>query len=342
MATPSLKTHRIGIIGCGWILPFHVSALQSLGPRAKIIWLADSNLERAEKSARSIGARAIADYREGLSEVDAVFILLPHHLHHPVTLECLKAGCDVLVEKPIAITLAEADEMTVTAERLGRTLMVAYPHRYRPCMQLFKEAALGGKYGRLFMLDGLMDESLQGYALGWIAKKAFLGGGVFFSSSPHMLDVMLWIAGEVRAASMVGTKAGAEMEGEDTAASVIKFQNGVIGVTRHMWASPKSRIWFTMTAVCEKAHITLTTTPMGDLATEGCSCPWKTRIVAVGKTEEVLLDNDEGLDLLPEVKHFLDCVDTKSKPQTDGHTARKVIELVLNAYQEAESRKANP
>lgn len=297
--------------------------------------MADPARERAEKAASEIGVKALTDYHAGLDEVDAAFVLVPHHLHHPVTLDCLRAGLDVLVEKPLAVTLDQADEMIETADRLGRVLMVAYPHRYRRSMRLLKQAIEGGRYGRLIMLDAMMDESLRGYALGWLAKKATLGGGLFFSASPHMLDVLFWIGGEVKSLSMVGTHGGIPMEGEDTAASIMKFASGVIGVTRHTWASPRCRIWYTLNAMCEGAHVTLTTTPLGDLAKDGVKCAWRTRVVALGEAEEVLLESDEGLEMQPEDAHFLDCLGDRRRPETDGRAARRIMELVFQAYREA-------
>ena len=270
-------------------------------------------------------------------------MLVPHHLHRPIAVDCLDTGCHVLIEKPIARTTDEADAIIAAAAKAQRTLMVAYPHRYRASMRQFKAAVVGGEYGRLFMLDAMMDESFGGQDLGWIARRELLGGGVFFSASPHMLDVMLWIAGEPRCISMVGTRAMAQMEGEDTAASVIKFESGAIGVTRHTWASPRSRVWYTMNAICERAHITLTTEILGDLAKDGPDCRWRTRILALEETgeEQVLHDSGEGLDLEPEIVHFLDCLDTGRTPETDGPTARRIVELTQQAYRDAESRGAN-
>jgi predicted dehydrogenase len=191
------------------------------------------------------------------------------------------------------------------------------------------------------MLDGAMDEALGAYVSGWITRRQTLGGGVLFSSSPHLLDVMLYLAGPARGAWMVGTRGGVEMEGEDTAACVIKFASGAIGVTRHTWASPGPRVWYTMQAVCQRARVTLTVHPQGDLASEGHRCRWHSRLVAQGERDEVLLESDEGLDLGPEIEHFLDCVDTRAVPQTGGRAAREVIALVLGAYQRAAEMGAN-
>ncbi len=337
------RLHRIGIIGCGWFAPFHLTALDALSDRATVVWAADPDFQRANTVASQAGAKPLTDYREGLQDVEAVCILLPHHLHHPITLACLEAGKHVLLEKPLALNLAECDDMIAAAGKAERVLMVAYPHRYRHSMRQFKTAVTGGEYGRLIMLDAFMDESNQEYIGGWLADRSKVGGGVFFSASPHMLDVMLWVAGPARTVTMVGTRGLCEMEGEDTACSVIKFESGAVGVTRHTWSSPKSGIWYTMHAMCQRAHITLTTTPKGDLITEGHRCPWETRVVAEGDDigTTILHESDEGLDLQPEFSHFLDCVETGQTPQTDGPWARELVELVTRAYEEADRRGAN-
>ena len=207
--------------------------------------------------------------------------------------------------------------------------MIALPHRYRKSTQAFKQLIDSGDYGRLFMLDAFMDEDNREYISGgWFVKKATLGGGVFFSASAHMLDVMLWIAGEVQSVSMAGAHAGIPMEGEDTALSVIKFKSGVVGATRHTWFSPKPDCWYIMRAYCERAVITLTVNPLGKLAVEGFSCPWQSRITIAqpGCEDKVVLESDEGLDLTEEVRHFFDCVDSGARPQTDGQVARAVDE----------------
>lgn len=330
---------RIGIIGCGWFAPFHAKALAAMRDRARVVWAADTNEERARAVAERCGndCKAITDYRAGLRDVDAVVVILPHHLHRPAAVDCLNAGVHVLMEKPLATSVAEADDMIAAAKRNKRVLMVAYPHRYRPAMRRFKEAITGGEFGKLIMLDGFMDEALQGYAdLGWISKRKTLGGGVLFSSSPHMIDTMLWIAGDARRMHMAGARSGVNMEGEDTAVSVIDFASGVIGVTRHTWASPSVRTWYTLTAECTKAWVTLTTTPLDDLYTRGAECRWQTRVIARSQAgESVLVESDEGLDLRGEWDHFLDCIAAGEEPQTGGTAGRRLIELVHNAYAEA-------
>jgi predicted dehydrogenase len=336
--------HRVGLIGCGWVAPFHVNALRNLRSRAQVVWVADPVVDRTEHIAKRViesgltangDVKRLADYSQGLGDVDSVFILLPHHLHHRAAIDCLDAGCQVLIEKPLAVSLAEADDMIATADRKGRLLMVAYPHRYRKTTQAFKKLIESGDYGQLFLLDAMMDENQRGYTdLGWIQSKRTLGGGVFFSASPHMLDVMLWIGGELKTIAMVGTHAGIPMEGEDTAVSIMKFASGVIGTTRHSWASPSPRIWYTMRAFCEEAILTLTANPVGDLVREGSQCRWESRI-EVSPPGEVLLDSDEGLDFTGELTHFFDCLDTGQPCQTDARVGRYLMAAVFSAYDRA-------
>ncbi len=249
--------HRVGMIGCGWVAPFHVRALSAIRDRVEVAWVADPLADRtdlvASQIARELGqttaVRQLRDYREALAGTESVFILLPHDLHCAATVAALQAGCHVLLEKPMALSLAETDAMIAEADRQNKLLMIALPHRYRKTARIFKQLIESGKYGKPYLLDAMMDENLTGYAdLGWIQKKESLGGGVFFSASGHMLDVLLWIAGTPRTASMVGTHGGLNMEGEDTAVSVLKFENGVIGTTRHTWASAMPKTWYTVRA----------------------------------------------------------------------------------------------
>src|SRR5208282_4474220 len=118
-----MSAHRIGLIGCGWIAPFHVAGLRKLGRQAEIVWVADPDERHAADLARQAGSLALRDYRTGLKDIDCAFVLVPHHLHKEVTIECLKAGCHVLLEKPIANSLAEADTMIAVAEQAEKAFM---------------------------------------------------------------------------------------------------------------------------------------------------------------------------------------------------------------------------
>jgi predicted dehydrogenase len=324
-----------------------VRALESVRDRVSVAWVADPCADRTEQVALQIGRELghvpaqLRDYRPALAGADAVFILLPHHLHHEATLAALNAGCHVLLEKPMAISLAEADDMIAASERQSRLLMVALPHRYRKTTQCFKRAIESGEFGKAYLLDAFMDENLTGYAdMGWIREKSKLGGGVFFSASSHMLDVLLWIGGELETIDMVGTHAGLDMEGEDTAVSIMKFRNGVIGATRHTWASAAPKTWYTIRAYCQRATLTLTMDPLGSLVREGPDCRFRSQVLA-SPPDRIIMDSDEGLDFSGEVTHFFDCLDTGAPCQTGGRTARRLMEITFDAYEKADRSGGN-
>src|SRR5689334_5833909 len=153
--------HRIGLVGCGWVAPFHVRALAGVRDRVEVAWVSDPRPERTKLIASQITrelsqkepVRELSEYKHALPEVDSVFILLPHHLHCAATIEALSAGCNVLLEKPMAIFLSEADQMIAKAEEAGKLLMIALPHRYRKSTQAFKRLIECGEYGKPYLLD---------------------------------------------------------------------------------------------------------------------------------------------------------------------------------------------
>src|SRR5690606_5105478 len=125
---------HVAIIGCGWAGRRHAEACAAIG--APVLWAVDADVERAER-VRAIHpqARVAADAAAALRDpsVEAVIICLPHHLHAPFAIACAAAGKHILVEKPIATTLADADAMIAAAASARVTLMVAEVVHYTAC-----------------------------------------------------------------------------------------------------------------------------------------------------------------------------------------------------------------
>jgi len=126
-----MKPLRCAVIGVGYLGKFHAQKYAQL-PGCELVAVADSRLEVAQAVAKPLGCRAVADYRELLGQVDVVSVVVPTQAHHAVTLDFLRAGAHVLVEKPIAVTLEQADEMIEQAERSGLVLAVGHLERFNP------------------------------------------------------------------------------------------------------------------------------------------------------------------------------------------------------------------
>lgn len=190
---------RLAVIGCGAVTEIcHLPAAQ-LVPEIEIAALVDANLARAQALGERfrVGSWA-ADYRQLPEPVDGVILALPNHLHAPVTLEFLERGIPVLVEKPMALTVTEAEAMVTAAAAKGVALQVGLMYRFCNGARLLKRAVEEGWLGRLrsFSLE-------SGLVYDWPVTSRFIfskdqaGGGELVDIGSHTLDLLLWWLGEV-------------------------------------------------------------------------------------------------------------------------------------------------
>jgi len=129
----SEKKLKLGIIGMGRVSMAHADATKELNKQVKLVAIAELRAERAKEMAEALGVKKVyTDYRELLKnpEIEAVIICLPNYLHHPVCIEAARAGKHILVEKPMCMNLAEADEMISEANKHAITLMVGQSRRF--------------------------------------------------------------------------------------------------------------------------------------------------------------------------------------------------------------------
>ena len=128
---------KVGVIGVGYLGRFHAQKYAGL-PETELIGVADLNRERAQQVAQELNTRAYTDYRELLPQVRAVSVAVPTSAHFAVVRDALAAGCQVLVEKPLGVTVAEADELVALARQRGRLLMVGHLERFNSAMEELK------------------------------------------------------------------------------------------------------------------------------------------------------------------------------------------------------------
>jgi predicted dehydrogenase len=128
---------RVGVIGVGYLGRFHAEKYAHL-QETELVGVADLNEGRAQEMGRSLGARAFDDYRQLLPEVAAVSVVVPTSSHFEVVRDALEAGCQVLVEKPISVTVSEADDLVRLARERGLTLMVGHLERFNSAMEELK------------------------------------------------------------------------------------------------------------------------------------------------------------------------------------------------------------
>ena len=228
---------RIGLLGYGKVANLYAEAMQSLSDGC-LVSVAGRNRERRNEFAAKwkIASRETAAEMAELDKVALVIVVTPHPLHRDGTLEALAAGCNVLVEKPMAVTVAQCDEMITAAEKAGKILSVVSQRRWFPACARIKGAIDSGKLGKPCLLQlsilGWRDEAYY-KSDPWRGKWTAEGGGILINQAAHQIDLMNWFMG--------GAGAIEEIQGywdnfnhpyievEDSAVAVVKFKGGGLG-----------------------------------------------------------------------------------------------------------------
>jgi predicted dehydrogenase len=229
-----MKPVRTALIGCGKVGGLHAAALSSQS-EAVLVAVCDASLERAQSFAGRYGGKAYQDTSRMVREsgAEAVFICTPHPLHAGPAVLAAEAGLHVLVEKPMAATLADCEAMLSAARKSCVKLSVMSQRRFYEPVQRIKAAIDAGKIGRpvlgVFLMFSWRDQAYY-QSDPWRGKWATEGGGVLVNQSPHQLDLLRWFMGEVEEIS--GRWANLNhpyVEVDDTAVATLRFRNGGLG-----------------------------------------------------------------------------------------------------------------
>jgi UDP-N-acetylglucosamine 3-dehydrogenase len=185
---------RIGILGSGFMGTTHARAYAKI-PGVSIAAVSSRNLDRAEKLAKEVSARATIDNRSIIDDpsIKAISNTLPTHLHAEMTITALKAGKHVLLEKPFALTAADCDDMIATAKETGQTLMVAHVLRFWGEYVSLVELVHSGKLGKPISAVAARLSQLPAWA-DWFLNPIWSGGAVL-DLCVHDFDALNWLFG---------------------------------------------------------------------------------------------------------------------------------------------------
>ena len=230
--TPTL---RAAIIGTGNAAAMHTTALRAL-PDVELLAVCSRTPARAAQfAAQHAIPRAYADLPSLLADpdVDVVHICTPPLLHVAQGAAAASAGKHILVDKPIARTVAEARQLVASAKTAGVTFGGVFQKRFMPLAVEVKAALTAGRLGRLYMADAYLKwwrEETYFANSPWRASRSHEGGGALINQGIHMVDLLLWLTGPVvEVTGAVATVAHA-IEMEDVAAATLRFASGAIGV----------------------------------------------------------------------------------------------------------------
>jgi UDP-N-acetyl-2-amino-2-deoxyglucuronate dehydrogenase len=227
-------TLRFGILGCGVIGPHHALAIAGLDG-AKLVAAADVHPERANKLADEYGCSSFSSLGEMLSgvDLDAVSVCTPSGMHAGDAIAALEAGKDVVIEKPVDVTLEATDRLLEAQRATGRKVAVVSQHRFDAATLAVRDAISAGRFGRL--TSGSVEvrwwRSQSYYDSGvWRGTRELDGGGALINQSIHSIDLLQWLMGPVvEVTAYTGLLAHERMEVEDTATAILKFAGGALG-----------------------------------------------------------------------------------------------------------------
>lgn len=225
-----MKPFGLAIVGCGRIARRHSAAARALGERVALSFASRDRARAEAYRAEFGGVAAHAGYESAMSDpaVDAAVICTPHDQHLNQTLLAVTRGKHVLVEKPIARTLGEADQMIRAARDAGVTLMVAENFRFMPAFRAAKRIVAGGRLGALRQIH------ITGWGhrpdRGWRRSVEAMGGGTLIDGGIHYVDLLLQWGGEARRVfALSPPNALVETEGEDTVSVLVELRGGAVG-----------------------------------------------------------------------------------------------------------------
>ena len=198
---------RVALIGAGGMARHHIRQMLKAQSTTRIVALCEPSEAMALETARVFidaglppppnqpdWQRLIDEYG---AELDAAFIITPHALHHDQARACLEAGMDVLLEKPMVMTAAEAHSLIETRDRTGRLLVVAFQGSLSPQIRLASRLLRANEFGRILTISGLLWQNWGPLTVNtWRQDPALSGGGFLFDTGAHMLNTIADLAGE--------------------------------------------------------------------------------------------------------------------------------------------------
>jgi predicted dehydrogenase len=232
---------RVGIIGSQFEADIHAASIQMVPEEAEVVAVASPTPGHAESLAdRYKIPRTFTDYRQMLleSDIELVTIAAPNSLHAQMTFDCARAGKHVVCEKPLAMTLEEADEMLDVCRREGVLLLYAEELFFTPKYVKAKEMADQGAFGKVYLVK--QSEKHFGPHSPWFWDIERSGGGVLMDMGCHGIAFCHWFLDRSPIRSVycqMGTYVHRDKtRGEDDSLCILEFENGAVGLVENSWA----------------------------------------------------------------------------------------------------------
>ncbi len=332
---------RFALVGCGSIARKHAHALHHYLEQAEIGAFVDLDLARAQQLSKQYGAPAFSGVREMIKavgeQIDVFSVLTPSGSHCENVLELVEYGRPVVVEKPMALRLEDADRMIEACDAHGVKLFVVHQNRYNLPIVKAREAMEQGRFGRLVLgtvrLRWTRDQKYYDSA-SWRGTWAH-DGGVFMNQAAHHIDMLTWFMGNVESVRSMASTRLVKIECEDTGVAVIRFNSGALGVLEATTATRPKDLEGSISILGEKGSVVIGGFFMNELETWSFEDKQPIDDVVFEKYKEnprdIAYNHGEYL------RDVIASVQSKKAALVDGLEGRRSLELITALYESIET-----
>ena len=349
------EVRRLALVGCGRISSKHIEAALANKERVRLVACCDPVFERARKRAQEYRAglssssdvSIYADYHEMLAKEkpDICSIATESGYHPRIAIDCLEAGSHVICEKPMALSIADADAMIAAADNAHRKLAVCFQNRFNAPVQKARKALEAGRFGR--MLHGMIQ-------VRWNRDEAYyaqapwrgtwdLDGGTLMNQCTHGIDLLQWMMGEDPVRVQAVTRRFLRpIEAEDFGAALVEFASGAVGIIEGTADVYPTNLNETLSLFGEKGSVVI-----GGLAVNKIETWRFSDAETVGDTEDIVLNPNEkdpptvyGFGHSALYADFLDALENDREPLVSGSQGKKALEIILAIYESQKTGRA--
>jgi UDP-N-acetyl-2-amino-2-deoxyglucuronate dehydrogenase len=334
---------RIALAGCGRISRNHFEAIAKING-LELTAVCDIVPERVRDAGTRYGVPAFESFDEMLASApcDAVALCTPSGLHPKHGIIAARAGKHVISEKPMAISLEDADALVKECDDAGVQLFVVKQNRLNPAIQLLKHAIDRGRFGRIYLANTTVRWTRpQEYydQAPWRGTWEFDGGAIMNQAS-HYVDLIQWLVGPVESVIAKTATLARHIEAEDTGVAVLKFRSGALGVIEVTMLTYPKNLEGSITILGEKGSVKVGGTAVNRVE------HWT---FADYDDDDKLVDSAAtnpptvyGFGHEGYYRNVLAVLRGKAKAETDGRAGRKSLELILGIYESAKTGREVP
>jgi predicted dehydrogenase len=341
-------SYGFGIIGLGMIAEFHAKAIAAMG-KGELVACYSRSAGKADAFGKSFGCAGYSSLDQFLVHegLDIVTICTPSGFHLEPALQAIEAGKHLIVEKPLEVTLERCDEMIEAAQKRGVRLAGVFPSRYHEAAATIKHAVEEGRFGTLTLGDAYVKwyRTQEYYDNGgWRGTWKYDGGGALMNQSIHAIDLLQWFMGPVASVQAASaTLIHERIEVEDTAAAVLRFANGALGViegSTAVFPGFLKRIEISGSggsAVLEEEDLRLWQFAEESKEDAGIREAFLSKTKSGGGASDPGAIGFHGHQ--NQFEDFCESLEAGRPPAVDGREARKSVEIILAVYESARTGK---